>query len=64
MSKIIDEIRDHKNTLLDNNEIIIELLTEIIEPDSIKNNYVLSSIREQNRLLKIIINELKEKLRG
>lgn len=64
MNKIVDEIRNHKNTLLDNNEIIIELLSEMIEPDYIKNNYILSSIREQNRLLKIIIKELKEKLKG
>ena len=64
MSKIVDEIRSHKNTILDNNEIIIELLSEMIEPDYIKNNYVLSVLREQNRLLKIIIKELKEKLKG
>lgn len=64
MSKIVDEIREHKNTILGNNEIIIELLTEIVEPDTFINNSVLSSLREQNRLLKIIINDLKEKLGG
>ena len=64
MSKIVDEIREHKGTISDNNEIIIELLTEMLEPDAFINNSVLSSLREQNRLLKIIINDLKEKLGG
>ncbi len=64
MSKIVDEIREHKGTISDNNKIIIELLTEMLEPDAFINNSVLSSLREQNRLLKIIINDLKEKLGG
>jgi hypothetical protein len=64
MNKIVDEIRNHKNTIADNNEIMIEMLTEVIESDYIKNNHVLSMIKEQNRLLKIIIKELKEKLKG
>ena len=64
MKEIVDEIREHKNTILGNNEIIIELLTEIVEPDTFINNSVLSSLREQNRSLKIIINDLKEKLGG
>jgi hypothetical protein len=64
MSKIVDEIRNHKNTILDNNEIIVELLTQMVEPNIVRNNYVLSVLREQNRLLKIVIKELKEKLKG
>ena len=62
MSKIVNEIREHKNTIISNNEIIIELLSNMIEEDRVKNNYVLSTIREQNRLLKIIIKQLKEKM--
>ena len=62
MNKIVNEIREHKNTILNNNEIIIELLSNMIEEDRVKNNYVLSTIREQNRLLKIIIKQLKEKM--
>ena len=64
MSKIVNEIRNHKDTILSNNEIIIELLSEIVEPDTFVNNSALSLLREQNRLLKIIIKDLKEKLRG
>jgi hypothetical protein len=64
MNQTIQEIRNHKDTVSSNNEIIIELLTEMVEPDAVANSYILSMTREQNRLLKIIINELKEKLKG
>jgi hypothetical protein len=64
MSKIVDEIRAHKSALLDNNEIMIEMLTEMVEPDALRNSYTLSLLREQNALLKRLINELKEKLKG
>tara|TARA_R110000851_G_scaffold73396_1_gene161995 strand:+ start:180 stop:389 length:210 start_codon:yes stop_codon:yes gene_type:complete len=64
MSKVVDEIRNHRSTVLDNNEIMIEMLTQMVEPNIIRNNYVLSVLREQNRLLKIIINELRDKLRA
>ena len=64
MSKVVDEIRNHRSTVLDNNEIMIEMLTQMVEPNIIRNNYVLSVLREQNRLLKIIINELRDKLKA